>query len=545
MIHDPITVAPRFTQGGSLRQMDWRFLLPTASPDGFQHLVLLGGSVELAEQIVAIGLALQVSHTLPASSSIDAVISLQPASPSPADISRALRPGGVLYYELDQPLPASLLMSPTQLCNGLQGAGLSVTSIHWVRPDFARRQVYLPLENRAALRWYLTFVWRASTPLWRLGAFVMRVLAVVGHRPLARLAPRYAVTAVAGPTPTHVFPVSEHPAWPREIQRSDLRLLMLTPGQNDLNRVIMLPFLPTSRVPLAVFKYWRIPAFNPVIEHEQTALRGIHARLSEPLRQTIPRPFGVAKWGDLAVSGEQCVEGQALSTATNRSDAPSRRHLEDLRLVMTWLRAFQQQTMHRCGPWEAVDINQWVERPLEAYEQAFKLTASEARLFSIVRQRARELIGFASPIVWVHGDLALRNLRRNGQRLIVIDWEGSHLGPALFDLLFFITDWTKNARGLRDHETQMFSIRELFCDVNSSNWACLAAREAIAQHLNALSIDRQFLPLWVVLLWVRCALGRFELRDSVTPPQFVPETDNHHVEYIRQLSIHREGLFAG
>jgi hypothetical protein len=436
-------------------------------------------------------------------------------------------------------------MSPPQLRNVLYRAGLSVTGIYWVRPDFARRQVYLPIENRAALRWYLTSVWKASTPLWRLGAFVMRVLAGAGHRPLAKLFLHFAITAVAGPTTTFVRPVSEHPAWPRELQQSDLQLLMLTPGQNDINRVIMLPFLSQSRQPLAVFKYWRVPAFNPVTEQEQTALRSIRARLSEPLRQTIPRPFGIAKWGGVAVGGEQCVEGQALSTWTNWSGAPSRRHLEDLRLVMTWLRAFQQETIHWCAPWEAADINQWVERPLDAYAQAFHLTASEVLLFSVVRQRARELIGCPSLIVRVHGDFALRNLRRAGQRLIVIDWEGSHLGPVLFDALFFIIDWIKYARGLHDHETQLISIRELFCDVNSSHWACLAAREAIAQHLNALSIDRRFLPMWVVLFWVKCALGRFELRESVTPPQFVPEMDNHHVEYIRQMANHREQLFSG
>src|SRR5690348_5818925 len=85
-----------------LRRADWRFLLP-APPDGmFQHLVLLGGLAELAEQIAVAGIARQVSCHPPPAGTADAVAVLQGAGLSPAHAASYLAPGGALYYEIDR-----------------------------------------------------------------------------------------------------------------------------------------------------------------------------------------------------------------------------------------------------------------------------------------------------------------------------------------------------------------------------------------------------------------------------------------------------------
>src|SRR5687767_1856437 len=88
--------------GLSLRAADWRFLLPPTSRGRFGHLVLLGGSSDLAALLVRLEVARRVSVALPCAEPADAVVMLAHAPESLDDAVRPLAADGVLYCEIDR-----------------------------------------------------------------------------------------------------------------------------------------------------------------------------------------------------------------------------------------------------------------------------------------------------------------------------------------------------------------------------------------------------------------------------------------------------------
>ena len=68
-------------------------------------------------------------------------------------------------------------------------------------------------------------------------------------------------------------------------------------------------------------------------------------------------------------------------------------HLRELELVSDWLIEFARHAEVARRPWDDDDIASWIGHPLEAYRQAFDLTAPEQqRLAAAVVQRAGELV---------------------------------------------------------------------------------------------------------------------------------------------------------
>ncbi|MBI3952203.1 MAG: phosphotransferase [Acidobacteria bacterium] len=193
------------------------------------------------------------------------------------------------------------------------------------------------------------------------------------------------------------------------------------------------------------------------------------------------------------------------------------------------------------SPWL---MPEWVDRPLERYQQAFGITASEERLFTDVRKRARLLIGTPLPRVWLHWGLDERNILRGDQEISVIDWDGGEVGPPLFDLLYFMTRWSCAARGLKSEAAQLRGFRQLYFEPDSGGISVIAARQAIDRYLTKLELDRRFLPLLLVLMWVHRAVGRFDRQGALGQRGLNPRTGNQYVGYVGILAEHVEQLFA-
>src|SRR5262249_47915795 len=153
----------RDMSGGRLRDADWRFLLPNPTEGVFEHLVLLGGSASLVEQVVGMGLALRVSREIPRADSADALVVLSGARVSLDKAIGCLALGGSLYCEVDRRSLRSFARSPSRLQRLLQREGLSLTGIYWVRPSFAKPEIYLPLDVDGAISWHLKTLFIAST----------------------------------------------------------------------------------------------------------------------------------------------------------------------------------------------------------------------------------------------------------------------------------------------------------------------------------------------------------------------------------------------
>ena len=539
------------TEQVRLRRADWRFLLPNPRDGSFRHLVLLGGSAGLAERIGEVGLARRVSCEVLREQAADALVILRDAQVGRnaqvvlKDAARSLVPGGSLYCEIDRRSLASLASTPGGIRSSLEAAGLTPTGSYWAKPNFTRCEMYLPLDVQGAFAWYLTTIYTAVTPLRLFLETGLRIFTGLQSRRFARLAPCYAVTAIAGPCQSAAPSVLGHPAFPTELREPNLRLLMLAGGGDDRSRVIMLLFTSSGTQPTVVVKVPRLSDFNSHTEREQAVLAEVRSCLGESMRRTLPRPLGIVRCGDLAVGIESYAPGRSLSTSIGRWCAPMDQKISDLRLVASWLGEFHRQAQIGRPRWGPSELSRWVERPLAAYRQAFGAAGNEERLFAGARECARALVGTPLPIVWQHHDFGEWNICCAGRELAVIDWERGRVGPALCDLIYFVTHWSYTARNLRGDVAQLRGFRELFLERNGGGAGVAAARQVLTRYLAHLDIDRRFLPLLLVCTWVEHALDRFHRQRALGEGGANVRSGNRYVAYIAILAGHAEWLFGG
>ncbi|MEA2562774.1 MAG: hypothetical protein QOH06_4278 [Acidobacteriota bacterium] len=444
---------------------DWRFLLPQRK---FRHLVLLGGSSGMAEQLQ--GIAERVSEAL--EENADAVAVLQGANVSPAEAARCLAPGGWLYWESDERRSLrSPWAVPGRAIARLRACGLNVAGVWAVWPSFERHEAYVPT---AALGWF----GRTHYPTRTLRE---RVIGTAMPAMRGALMTRFfAITAVAGPVEDVSRPV------------------LLTHG---VERVILLPF-PLDRV----IKVPRDPAFNEKTAREQDTLTQIRSLLDAETARALPEPRGTERYGEVIASVESYAPGRSMILTGGRES--------DLYLASEWLTRFHLQTTLRREPWDGREI-------AEAFA-AFSSTPAEKALFDLALARSRELNGIPFPIVWRHRDFTPWNLLRAwGGRLSVLDWEGAQPGLALCDLLHFVSHWDELAAGAATPEARL----------RAFSLGAPASRRQVTRYCDQLGIDHRFIPLLLVYTWVEIALrspGRtFDAEYVSALAERVPEELRH------------------
>jgi aminoglycoside phosphotransferase (APT) family kinase protein len=527
-----------------LRRADWRFLLPTPPDGSFRHLVLLGGTDALAERITAAGLARRVSRAIPRQRSADGVVLLCGARADLRAVADCLVPSGALYWEIDRRSPGALPWTPDRIGRALVAVGLMMTGSYWAKPSFEACEMYLPLDVRGALSWYVTTLYTAATPALRLLETGLRVCTGFRSDRLAPFAPFCAVTAVAGPADGLAPCMLSHPALPAELQQPSLRPVVLTTGEDDFNRVAVLPFAPGGTQPVAVLKVPRLPGRNIHTEREQEVLASVRACLDDSMRRSIPRPLGSLHWGDVIVGVESYLPGRLLSASLGRWGASRREQIDGLEQVVAWLSELHRQAGVRRLPWGGPELAQWVETPLAAYRRAFGLTTQEARLFDELERRGRLLAGSPFPLVWQHHGFGEWNVFHTREQIGVIDWEGGDIGPALFDLLYFVTHWSYTVRRLRGRANQLRGLRGLFCQPEQAGWVSKAVNRAIRQYMARLDMDHRFVPLLLVLMWIERAVYQRDRQRGLGIATVDARAGNRFVEYIGVLAEGADRLFA-
>jgi N-acetylglucosaminyl-diphospho-decaprenol L-rhamnosyltransferase len=466
------------TAGTTRTTTDWRFLLPQRK---FNHLVLLGGSPEMAEQLR--GIAERVSEVL---EQADAVAVLRGAGVSPAEAARCLAPGGWLYWESDERRSLrSPWAVPGRAIDRLRACGLNVAGVWAVWPTFERHQAYVPIE---ALGWY----GRTHYPT---GAFRERAIGRALRMMSGALMTRFfAITAVAGPA------------------EDVLRPVLLAHGAE---RVILLPFPPDR-----VIKVPRDPAFNEKTAREQETLRQIRSLLDAETARAVPEPRGTARYGEVVASVESYAPGRSMILTGGRES--------DLHLASEWLTRFHLQTTLRREPWDGREV----EKAFSAFVGAGLAparegvnpspTSKEEELFALALARSRELEGVPFPIVWRHRDFTPWNLLRAwGGRLSVLDWEGAQPGLALCDLLHFVSHWDELAAGATDPQARL----------RAFSLGAPASYRQVTRYCDRLGIDHRFIPLLRVYTRVEIALrspGRtFDAEYVSALAEHVPEELRH------------------
>jgi aminoglycoside phosphotransferase (APT) family kinase protein len=513
--------------------MNWQFLLPRPAGGRFQRLVLLGpdGTAELAHDA---GLAQEVD-TAPDTAVADLVVRLHDAHEDLATAAGAVAPGGLLYFEIYRRRPEWRRATPERIRRQLARLGLTTVQIYWVRDSFWDPRAYLPTEYPRAISWYFSHARYCTRWTQRLGALHHRAMERVGaHTLVVRRMQCLAVLAARGPAamprPWALAVPGLHPI----VHGDELRSVVLMPR---LQRVVLLPFGPAARTPVAVVKVSRFALRNTRTDNEQAVLADIHRRLPERLRGTVPQPLGVHHLGDAAVGVESYLDGRLLG----RSSEPwagwsARAHFRDLRAVADWLAAFHGGAHLGEGKWDQ-SATEHLHSLLCEYERQFGPSAEEQRLFSDIRELATALIGLPLARVWRHGDLTPRNTSRTGHGIGVIDWEHGTVGLPLMDLLHFVEEWLYNnaphAPELRDKLRrfhQVFVVRD-----ERDRWT-REVQEVVRSYMRRVHLDERFFPLLHVMLRVERALNRLAAAGDPDTDGIGLEMVDRYVGYVRALA---------
>ncbi len=519
----------------SWRRADWRFLLPDLDRGPFEHLVLLGGTPDLAEIVTEGSVAREVALALPRGQSVDALIVLKDARVSISTAVSRLRPDGILYWEIDRRSPGWLTASPGRSRRYLRRLGLAPSATYWVKPDFERCAMLLPLEEQAALAWYFRTLYGARTAVRRLVRWaVARGTGLDPHR-FERLVPCYAVIACrSGQRRDQAF-LLDHARLPVDLQEAVSRPLILTGGEGEWSRVTMLPFIDDDPLPALVVKMPRVSIFNTCTRHEQSVLVEIRRLLGSVLLETVPEPRGTFEWKGLLGSAESYMDGPSLGRASSRWPRSAGQAIENLRLAAAWLAEFHARTRVGSEPWGS-PTGERLTRMIRAYVSAFGESAAETTLFRQLTGRSAALGEIPVPLVWHHRDFTPENVRRRGSRVGVIDWEVARIGPPLCDLIYFVLhwDWTVNGTGRARARRERFC--KLFLVEKAEEVLVSAARREIAAYMGRLEVDPRFLPLLLAYTLVEQAVDRAERRRSIGDPSASFRGDNPYVSLLDALA---------
>ena len=532
----------------AIRRLDWRFLLPVPDDGPFGNLLLLGGDQLVADAAVVTGLARSVHRAFDPRARYDAAALLQGADLTLAELTKCLERDAPVYVEVNRLRRPWPIVTPGRLRRDFRRVGLRPTGIFWARPSLDACRMFLPVDARGALAWYVSAQLTRRSPVRALAGFGLAMLARLGSGWLGMVAPHLAVTAVV--EPTHDAGLLE--AGPVrtlaglndvELPEPDARTVLLAGGQGDWSRVVLLPFAEAAISPTVVIKIPRLATLNAWTEREQATLRRLRDSLGVERSRSLPDPLGTVSWRGLSIACESYIPGRSLASieaSWTRSDADRER---DLRSATEWLADFHasvQPVEPQPGAREPVELG----RLLAAYDETFQASASEQRLFEAARAEASAHGGIRMPTVWQHLDFGPWNVIRSQGRLHVIDWENARPGPAVADLIYFTTHWLHTIRGHRDGLAATKDVRELFLDPSTSARDVLAARSAIDRYLARLHIDGRWIGLMVVYTFAEQALERSIRLTTLGQLPVDPRADNRYVRYVQELAAQSERLIS-
>ena len=429
----------------------------------------------------------------------------------------------------------------------LREAGLSPTGVYLVLPAFDSGRRYVAIDHPGLVNWYFATLYSARSLVALMTAGALHFLAGPKRHRLGSVAPWYGITAVRGSGADQPPSVLGHPELPDTLRPPCVRVLMLTTGQDDGSRVVLMPFAPDATEPSVAIKVSRAAAFNGNTEREHAALSHIRRCLDEKLRQTIPEPVGLVHHAGLAVAVESCAPGSVLTASPGHFGKSFSSAVEDLRLATAWLAEFQRQT--RSGPvyWTSEDAAH-CDAQLDQYAEIVQPPEAVLKLLRLTSAHSSALVGATLPKVILHNDFGPWNVYRQGNRITVIDWEfggegeGDRTGPSLCDLIYFVTHWTLLARRLWCESATVRGFRQLFLEPQSGGRASAAAHAAIAEYLTRSGIDPRFLPPLLVYTWVERTLDQFARAKAGGHAALSPAA-SQYVQFMRLMGEAGERLF--
>lgn len=544
MARTPISLRPR-SSGASMREADWRFLLPWPEGGAFERMAVLGGSAELPGVLSEGGIARQVVGAAgPGEVDAVAVIGRASEAVSEAEAMSMLRSGGILYYEVDRGA-GPRVRSPRRSRRAIRAAGGSLIATYWIRPSLAVRQMYVPLDSPEALRWFQKGGFPRQTLPQRIKTSLFGGLIGLGESARFLLARQFGVVARKGKgaAQSSLPGILSDGSLPADVAAPGTRVMLIAKGRRPVvGKVVILPFAPGMAHPAAILKTVRASVTGDAVRAEQAGIRAFRPMLDSESRLAIPDARGIVRVGDHDVAIEEYLPGISLSTEIRRWGVPLRRKVDILRRAAEWITRFGEQAREGDGGWTKARHLAHVEEPVRRYGREFPLTPEESTLLERIVERSESLIGLPLPIVWTHGDYAPWNVVRSGDRLSVFDWEDAAPGLPLVDLINFCRIWYKDVVALAGGGDRVAEILPFLPGYPKAGSIEALIDESIETYLRNMKIDSGYRPIALVVPRMVRAVERAEwAREMGDDPGQVVESR----KVIWAFAAHQDLLFGG
>ena len=325
----------------SPRLVDWRFLVPRSNrgdepgPEPFARLLVLGTDAPRVAATAALCRSLQVADDVvehrggPAgveAGPVDLVVALGSPWAEVRAVLPALEPGGVLYWEADARTGAGPGL------RRLRREGLTATAYRRRRHG-AHDTLFLPLGPRRAAGWYVDELVDDGSRARRL----VRRLAGA-----STAATRRAVTTAGGPV-SWVAVRGKGVLTPDVLADLDLGLdagdgsclpVVLTRGEGEWSRVVLLPFGDRDDRPRGVVKLPRLARHGEATQRERRLLAELAETLPEAMAASVPTPLAGGTWRGLPLAVESYLPGRPIGYGPRLGDAAGR---DDLLRAADWV----------------------------------------------------------------------------------------------------------------------------------------------------------------------------------------------------------------
>jgi hypothetical protein len=519
----------------SLRQADWRYLLPVALDRPISTLLLVGADPGLPEYLAEHGVATRISTSPSTTDSFDAVVALRGADYSLTELARRLAPEGVFYAELERRPERELRSGLGRIRRELKQAGLRGVQFYWVWPNHARRRAFLPLGVRGVIPWFLNSLFAGRSTWGKLKGLGLRQAAAFGAPLLARMLPHVAVTAVGKNTVSSTSAVVSLMAREIPAARAATISAVVTNSSDELGRVVVIPFGDDG--PLVVAKMARLKTRNWIAENEAEGLARLQSLVPSDISPDIPKPLRLLRAGGVSISVESFLGGRVLAAFGDgryrRSRWPS-----EYKLAADWLRVFHSRCPASREVWTEKDFARWVGQPLARYAEATNATRFEEELIARAIALGRSCIGRPIPIVWQHYAFGPWNVCRRGTTVGVFDWEEVTPGLPLLDLLYFsLRCYEQIRRTTIDRPT---AVLDLFCRRFERNSFADLVDRVVGDYLASLEIDRSILPVALIVLLTMHATSRMDRTEMLIGER---NRDNVYVACMRAVAENPGKLF--
>ena len=291
-------------------------------------------------------------------------------------------------------------------------------------------------------------------------------------------------------------------------------------GKYDSNKVTFYLFGDSARVPEIVVMMARSPKFNSRLENAHRILSFLEQKTYVG-RDTFPKPLFFGYHNDLAVFGQQAVDGDPFRARTRgRIDCPY------FGAALDWVGDLGAASARRLES-DFPTVRNALCDLFERFNRLYRLSGEEGRFLerqidTLARSRT------PLPVVLQHGDPGIWNVLVRDGGVTVLDWEaGERAGMPLWDLFYLARSYGSWMFRLRGNHDSLESAKHNFFRLSPFN---RFLEEVVSLYCERVGLGRELArPLYYVC-WMHRALKE---ATRLTPESL---SKGHYINLLR-LSI--------